>query len=141
MQQQIRWLRVSFWAGAIIDVLAAIQLLVPGLFAAFNQIPNFHPSLEYTFAAGTAASLMLGWTALLLWANNKPLERKGVLPITVVPVILGIVVTEVWAISSGFLAWSALVPTWILQVVLISLFTFSYFAAKAAERRQAPAGK
>lgn len=26
-----------------------------------------------------AASLVLGWVSLLLWAGRKPIERKGVL--------------------------------------------------------------
>jgi hypothetical protein len=134
MKDRKRWLRISYWTGAVIDGLAALQLLVPNLFAAINRLPGFHPSLAYTYAAGMAASLMLGWTVLLLWANRRPLERKGVLLITIVPVILGLVVTEVWATWSGFLAAGALVPVWILQAALCALFAFSYLQARSEER-------
>lgn len=136
MEDRIRWLRISYWTGAVIDGLAALQLLVPNLFAATNRLPDFHPGIAYTYASGMAASLMLGWTMLLLWANRKPLERKGVLVITIVPVILGLVVTEVWATWSGFLVVSALVPVWILQVALIALFAFSYLHAKEVEPQE-----
>ena len=134
MKDRKRWLRISYWTGAVTDGLAALQLLVPNLFAAINRLPGFHPSLAYTYAAGMAASLMLAWTMLLLWANRRPLERKGVLLITIVPVILGLVVTEVWATWSGFLAAGALVPVWVLQAALCALFAFSYLQARSEER-------
>ena len=75
----VRWLRASYWAGAALDALAALSMLVPSLFAATNGLPDFHPGLDYRYAMGMGDSLMLGWTALLLWADRKPLERKGVL--------------------------------------------------------------
>jgi hypothetical protein len=134
MEKQIRWLRVSYWTGAVIDGLAALQLLVPNMFATINQLPDFHPSFAYTYAAGMAASLMLGWMVLLLWADRKPLERKGVLVITIVPVIVGLVVTETWAALSGFISLGALVPILILQATLIALFAYSYLQASGQER-------
>jgi len=94
----VRWLRVSYWAGAILDALAALSMLFPALFAATNRLPDFHPGIEYRYAMGMDASLMLGWTALLLWADRKPLERKGVLLITLLPVVLGLVVNEIVAV-------------------------------------------
>lgn len=134
MKDRKRWLHISYWTGAVIDGLAALQLLVPNLFAAINLLPGFRPTLAYTYASGMAASLMLGWTVLLLWANRQPLERKGVLAITIVPVILGLVVTEVWAVLSGFLALGALVPVWVLQAALCALFAFSYLHASGVKR-------
>src|SRR6266536_3015645 len=122
MEKSIRWLRTCYWIGAVVDGLAALLLLFPNLFAVVNQLSDFHPGIEYRYMAGTAASLMLGWTVLLLWADRKPLERKGVLVITIMPVILGLVVTEVWAALSGFIAPGALLPTWVLQAALITLF-------------------
>lgn len=141
MKKSIRWLRTSYWTGAVIAGLAALQLLVPKLFAATNQLSNFHPDSAYTYVAGMGASLMLGWTLLLLWANRKPMERKGVLVITIVPVILGLVVTEIWAAVSGFLALGILAPIWLLQIGLIVLFAFSYLHASNTERFSRSKGK
>jgi len=42
----------------------------------------------------TGAPLMAGWTVLLLWADRQPLERRGVLPITVLPVIAGLMAND-----------------------------------------------
>ena len=134
MNQRILWLRISYWTGAIIDGLAAIQMLVPAIFAATNKLPDFHPGAEYKYAMGMGASLMLGWTVLLLWADQDPLVRKGVLLITIFPVILGIVVTEIQAVISGFIPMGKMLPTWALQIILIALFSGSYLNAARWER-------
>lgn len=122
----VRWLRISYWAGAILDAAAALSMLSPDLFATVNGLPNFHPGIEYRFAMGMGASLMLGWTVLLLWADRKPLERKGVLLITLLPVVLGLVLNEIVAVDAGFLPVLMTVPVWIVQALITILFLFSY---------------
>jgi hypothetical protein len=130
MEKSIRWLRVSYRAGAILDLLAAIQMIIPAVFAATSGISDFHPGRDYFYAMGMGAALMLGWTVLLLWADRKPLERRGILPITVFPVIAGLMINEGYAVFvSGFLSLPAVVPIWILQGALIGLFLVSYFKA------------
>jgi len=128
------WLRVSYWTGAIVDGIAAIAMLFPKLtrfFLGFEPIPD--PA--YRFAISMGAALMLGWTVLLLWADQDPLARKGVLLITVFPVILGIVGTEIYSVASGFIPLGKMVPTWALQILLISLFSASYLNAVRYERK------
>ena len=130
----VYWLRVSYWAGAIVDGIAAIAILFPKLtrfFLGFEPIPD--PA--YRFAIGMGAALMLGWTILLLWADQDPLARKGVLLITVFPVVLGIVSTEIYAVASGFIPLGKMVPTWALQILLISLFSASYLNAVRYEQK------
>ena len=128
------WLRVSYWVGAVIDFIAAIAMLFPKftqIFLGFEPIPD--PA--YRFAIGMGAALMLGWTILLLWADQDPLARKGVLLITVFPVVLGIVGTEIYAVASGFIPLGKMVPTWALQILLISLFSASYLNAVRYEQK------
>jgi len=74
---------------------------------------------------GYGASLMLGWTLLLVWAYRRPLERRFVAALTVV-VIYGLVLTEVLAVRSGALEAWRMVPTWCLQAVLLALFAGAY---------------
>ena len=81
---------------------------------------------------GMGAPLMFGWTVLLLWADRKPMERKEILPITLL-VIAGETATQVWGISVGFVPPGALVPTFVLQIALASLFLFAYFNARRTE--------
>lgn len=134
MNKTIRWLRISYWIGAVIDGLAAVQMLVPAIFAATNGLTDFHPGPEYKYAMGMGISLMLGWTVLLIWADRKPVERKGILIITIFPVIIGMIVNEIWGVvNSHFLEGGSMAPVWILQTVLIVLFAFSYLNARKAE--------
>jgi len=133
-QNAVFWLRVSYWVGAVIDFIAAIAMLFPKftqIFLGFEPIPD--PA--YRFAIGMGAALMLGWTILLLWADQDPLARKGVLLITVFPVVLGIVGTEIYAVASGFIPLGKMVPTWALQILLISLFSASYLNAVRYEQK------
>lgn len=130
MNDAVRWLRISYWAGAILDALAALSMLSPELFAATSGLQNFHPGLEYRYAMGMGASLMLGWTALLLWADQRPLERKGVLLITLLPVVLGLVLNEIVAVRGGFLSIMMTAPVWLVQAAISGLFVFSYLNAR-----------
>jgi len=125
----IRWLRISYWIGATVDFIAGWIMLVPALFVFMNQPAVFHPADEYRYAMGMGAPLMFGWTLLLLWADRKPLERKAILPITLL-VILGEIITQVWGVSVGYVPLDAVASTFIIQAVLVSLFCFAYFKAR-----------
>ncbi len=133
LARAIRFLRICFWLGAITDVGAAIQMLSPRVFAFAYQVPDFAPGPDFRFAMGIGAPLMIGWTVLLLWADRAPLQRKGVLPITVVPVILGIAANQAVALADGFMPLVALAPVWALQLVLTAAFLGSFFYARVAE--------
>ena len=97
LQAAVRWLRASYIAGAVADGLVGILMLLPGRMG----------ETEFRYPMGLGASLMFGWTALLLWANKRPMERKGVLVLTIFPAITGLVATGVWAGLIGFGYWKA----------------------------------
>jgi hypothetical protein len=92
----------------------------------------------YRFAMGYGASLMAGWTLLLLWAYQRPLERKFVAALTVF-VICGLVFTEVFAVISGTLAAWRMAPTWCIQAGLLALFAFAYHYPTMSRRPPAAA--
>lgn len=129
-------LRISYWIGAVTDALAAIAMLIPRLGGMVYGLSDFSPGADYRYAMGSAASLMIGWTALLLWADRRPLERRFVLVITVVPVIAGLVASEITAIRAGFLPLASVLPTFALQLALSVLFFGSYARADRAVRRR-----
>jgi hypothetical protein len=132
----VRWGRSACWIGAITDAGAAVQMLFPQVFA-FAYRPNgFQPGPEYAFAMGMGASLMIGWTALLLWAARRPLERIGVSMLTVVPVIVGLVLNEIAGVARGFVPLGPLVPVFVLQLALSALFLASYRFGLVARREQ-----
>lgn len=134
----ILWLRISYWIAAVIDALAAIAMLIPSLGSRVYGLSNFAPGPDYQYAMRSAASLMLGWTALLVWADRSPLERRFVLILTVFPVIAGMAASEIAAIRAGFLPLASVVPTLALQLALSLLFLGSY--ARAARMVAARSG-
>jgi hypothetical protein len=124
--REILLLRLSYWIGAIVDAIFVVIMVTPFLFGIKEGIPDFAPNPEYLFAMGMGASLMFGWTMLLLWADRKPIERKGVLPITVFPVSVGIFTSRLYGISSGFLNLINSIPDLIVPIFLCVLFLVSY---------------
>jgi hypothetical protein len=125
----IFWLRLSYWVGAIIDLIAGLMMVFPSLFAIDNQLDSFAPGLDYRYAMGMGAPLMFAWTILLLWADRKPYERKGILPITVL-IILGEVVNGIVGVQSGFIPVGGMISTWVIQALLSILFIYSYLNAR-----------
>jgi hypothetical protein len=127
MTSQIRWLRISYWTGAIIDALACIPLIHSGVWATINQVPDFHASVEFRYSQAFAAVFMAGWTVLLIWADRNPLERRGVLAITVFPVVICLSSARAilyfgGLVSEPFTAFGIALP-----VTLSVLFLFAYF--------------
>jgi len=125
----VRRLRIAFAAGALTDAFALVPMLVPSAARLLWGFEN--PTGSYVFAMGYGASLMLGWTLLLLWAYARPLERRFVALLTLV-VIAGLAATEVVVVLRGALAASRVVPTWAIQATLAVLFLRAYTAAEGA---------
>ena len=126
MKRAVSWLRLSYRLGALVDLAAGLMMLFPALFAFMNRPAAFQPGLDYRYAMGMGAPLMFGWAALLLWADRSPLERRDVLPLTLL-VIVGEVATQAWGIAAGFIPLPALLPSFGMQALLCACFIFSYF--------------
>jgi len=129
MESAVRWLRISFWVGAVVDAVAGLQMLSPRLFALGMGLDDFHPGPDYRYAMGMGAALMFGWTALLLWADRRPVARRDVLLLTVFPVIVGLGANQAFGVASGFLRAPFATPIWALQFVLAGLFVTSWHRA------------
>ena len=113
-------LRVAYWIGAILDALAFVQLAFPTV--GFRMLrASIEPTPAVVFAFEFAAGLMLGWTLLLIWADRKPLERRMVLPLTMV-VIAWLVGTMIYGVSAGLVPLGTMLP----QIVLVSA-AFLYY--------------
>ncbi|MBP7460787.1 MAG: hypothetical protein KBA26_05825 [Candidatus Delongbacteria bacterium] len=96
-ENPVTWLRVAYWTGAIIDAKAFFLFLFPGFLPIITQsvfnldAPN-ESNLELVLLRRLLALFDLGWTLLLIWADRKPLERKGIMLLTVFPIITGILI-------------------------------------------------
>ena len=129
-QNKIRLLRLSYWIGAVIDGFVAIQLLIPNFWASFNGITTYTPNSTLNFALVIASALMWGWTGLLIWADRKPIERRGILVLTTFPVVFGLTVNNVYGAASGLVTFQSVLPSLVIQCVLTVLFLFSYVNAR-----------
>jgi hypothetical protein len=126
MSKKILLLRVCYWIGAVADALSAIIMLSPKLGGSMYGISDFNPGYEYRYAMGLGASLMIGWTSLLIWADRRPVERRGVLLLTVFPVLFGLIISGIYAVATGLIPADKMIPTWIFQGVITGLYLFSY---------------
>lgn len=130
--KKLLWLRVAYWAGIILDAIAALQMLFPQLLLRAYNI-RLTPDAEFTFAMRYGAPLMIGWTLLLFWADRRPVERKDVLLITAFPVIVGYMAMVAYAVAAGLATFGQVFPAWIMQSVLIVLFGIGYHNAQQLE--------
>ena len=132
MSQAIRWLRVSYWTGAIVDALAFLEMLFPGALQAALGQSGPEITIELRLAQAFGAPLMIGWTVLLLWADRKPMERRGVLAITICPVIVGLLIRGIVGTQSGVFVGSTAVTAIAVPMALMILFSYSLLLAKRA---------
>ena len=135
MKQKIFWLRVSYWTGIIVDAGAAILLMFPSLASIFFNWPSYQNDIAFVTVSGIGAALMWGWTFLLFWANQKPVERRGVLLLTVFPVLIVIILTKLITTIQFASPW---LPDGILQPILVVLFLYSYFNASRWNNKPDP---
>ncbi len=130
MKRYILLLRVSYWLGAFIDTLVGFAMVFPQFFAAMEGFGSFDPGPDYVFAMGIGASLMFGWTVLLLWADRRPVERRDILLITIFPVIVGIYANRISGLVSGFVNLQGSLISLIVPPVLIVLLLGSYLYSR-----------
>jgi hypothetical protein len=72
---------------------------------------------------------------LLLWADRRPVERKDVIAMTAVPVVVGVMANDAWAVRQGQVDAPSVLPVRTLQSGLLALFAASYVRAVLADRR------
>ncbi len=126
-----QWTKKMFIIGAALDGLVAIVMLTPRLEALALGIDE--PVLDpgYRFAMTFGAALMVGWTALLVWAAAKPIQRRAVAPLTML-VVAGLMFAEYLGMTSGFLP---ALHVWALLVFQMALLVGFVLAFRAASER------
>ncbi len=134
MRNKVIFLHISYWFGAVLDGLMVVPMLYPRIGGIIFGMDNFNPGNDYKYAMMVGASLMLGWTVLLIWADRKPVERKGVIMITVIPVLVGLILAGVFAVYCGLIKIEKMIPTWIIQSTLLILFCYSYYLNPAENK-------
>lgn len=130
-EKKILLLKTILWAGAIADAVWTIALLFPWIFAIFIGQPDLKPELQVRLLMGLGASLMAGWTGLLVWATRNPIERRFVFLLTAFPVVSGLfIVALIGLLKNGSS------NLWILIkcALLILLMVYGYILARKLEQ-------
>jgi len=88
-------LRLFFYYGGVLDGIMGFLMIyslfaIPPAIIPFSEVTN-----EFRFTMGWAAVFMIAWTILLFWASLKPVERKGIIPLTLYVVVVGLAVISV----------------------------------------------
>ena len=122
MNKKLVFIRFTYWYVAILDLLVFLDMVISILFEFSVSMPNVITDASYKYQTGTGAFLMLGWTFLLIWADRKPIERKDILLLTTIPVILGLMLVNLF--YTNF---------WFLSIITLLIFIIAYFIAKSIE--------
>lgn len=120
MNKKLVFIRLTYWYGAILDFLVFLDMMISIIFEFSFTMQNVSTDVSYKYQTGTGAFLMLGWTFLLIWADRKPIERKDILLITAIPVIVGIMIINM------FYAY-----VWFLSVITLMVFIIAYVLARS----------
>ena len=135
-KQTILLLHIAYWIGIIADAISTIILLLPELAQSVFGLSDISIGEEYLYISRIAASLMLGWTFLLFWADRKPVERRGILLLTIFPVVIGIMISGLLAVNSDFIILQNILPLWIFNILLIIIYIISFLKANELEIKE-----
>ncbi len=120
MDKKLIFIRFTYWYGALLDFLVFLDMMMSIIFEFSISMPNVSTEISYKYQTGTGAFLMLGWTFLLIWAERKPIERKDILLLTVIPVVIGIMIINI--------LYTLL---WFLSVITLIIFLVAYWMARS----------
>ena len=122
MASIVKWLRISFWAGAIGDFAIAILALNPERMG----VPS------YVYPMGLLSAVSFSWGCMLIWADREPIERRWVLlPTILVGAML--LLAGIYSIYAGVITARFYLPNFFLFPAVIVLWSFSYYRARNIE--------
>ena len=80
--KNVKFLRISYWLGAIADFVYGIVILFPSRAGVDT----------FVYPTGLFASVAISWGIMLVMADRSPYERRWVLiPTIIVVILLGLV--------------------------------------------------
>jgi hypothetical protein len=135
----LRIARIALWVGAVVDALAALQLLLPVTFTVggFAGLRASGPGGQ--IAVGSAA-LLLGWSAIEIWAARRPVERQAVLFVGFA-VLVVFLAQNAWLMVTARAEVATTLPILVLQIGIVVLFAAAIRAVRSGRRVvQQPSG-
>lgn len=126
--KKILLLRIAYWAGIVLDALAFVQMAFPALGKRMlNVTMEIEP--DYIFAINLGAGLMLAWTLLLVWADRKPLERRMILPLTMI-IIVWNTFTMVYGVRHKLIPAETMLPQIVMCCALLAYYGYCFIITR-----------
>ena len=123
-------IRFPYWLAIIADALWAIALLCPPIYGMLIGNRKFNPDFQHKLTMSIGGILMIGWTLLLIWGVQNPIERRFIILLTAFPVVFGLFLVSLIAYlsyKSGHL-WIVIKTAFLFVTMLISYFLASKIA-------------
>ena len=129
-------LKLMFVVGAVVDGTIAVTWF---LIACGVEIPNILNGYtgagpDYQLAMYVAAMFMTGWTILLVWGAMKPVERRDLLLITSVLLLLSVIVELVFfgdmLVGGGFVFGAT--KRVVLSTAALAIYFYSFASLKSS---------
>jgi hypothetical protein len=127
-------LRIAYWIGIVLDALVFVQMAFPEVGKKMLRV-TFDPGPEYIFAINLGAGLMLAWTLLLFWADRKPIERRMVVPLTMI-IILWNTFTMIYGVNKGLIPLETMLPQIIISSVLFIYYGFCFYITRGLQEEK-----
>jgi hypothetical protein len=120
-------LKGTFWFGAIADTIVALNWF---LIATGYVLPNIltghtGSGMDYRIGMYTSGMFMLGWGVILAWGAQKPVERRGLLLITVSFLVASLII-ELMLLNNAIVIGTGFLLGAINRSVIISIMSFAY---------------
>jgi hypothetical protein len=118
------YIRIVYWIGIVIDALEAVSGVV-------SQYRDLVLGVEPTRGFG----IMTAWTIILIWADRKPIDRRIVLLLTLIPI--GATSLKTWIMAcSGISSFQEQWVGFVGGPVLFLLYTVAYVVAARVDREE-----
>lgn len=130
-------IKISYVIGIVLDGLLGIDMFLytflgTSIYIQSQNIPLSSDNTQPVMMLGTA--LMIGWTILLLWGLQKPIERKGTLIITAFPVVSLYIVYDIYQYI-WFVKDVSIFLTLIIRCSIICFFLTAYIFAYQLDKK------
>ena len=120
------WLiKFPYWLGIAADALWAAALLFPPVFGVLTGVDDFSPDWQMQSVMTIGGVLMAGWTVLLLWAVQRPIERRFVILLTAILVTAFFLLALVNVLRGMANEYWILIKCLVLFVTMITSYSLS----------------
>ena len=127
------WLiKLPYWLGIAADALWAIALFFPAVFGALTGVDDFSPDWQMQSVMLIGGVLMAGWTVLLVWAVQRPVDRRFVILLTALVVAALFLVALINVLKGNTSEYWILIKCLVLFAAMLTSYSLAGETDKTA---------